>query len=117
MLSLVLLFHLMVLTGIIPYNIVWGGRLQSKEQMLVFEVVSILLNAILLRAVLSKAGYIKRLFSVKWLNIILGFFAVLFLLNTVGNLFAEQTLETLLFTPVTFIFSLLCFRILREKAA
>jgi hypothetical protein len=30
MFSLVMVFHVLVLLGIIPFDIVWGGRLKSK---------------------------------------------------------------------------------------
>ena len=29
-----MLFHLLVILGAIPYNIVWGGRIKNKSQML-----------------------------------------------------------------------------------
>ena len=36
MLTAVLLFHLCIVTGIIPYDITWGGRLKSDQEMYVF---------------------------------------------------------------------------------
>ena len=33
MFSLILLFHLSIIIGLIDYSIVWGGRLNSKSEM------------------------------------------------------------------------------------
>ncbi|MEO1392265.1 MAG: hypothetical protein AAFV90_05085 [Cyanobacteria bacterium J06634_5] len=44
LLSCLVVFHLLILSGTIPYNIVWGGRLESTSQMYWFEGVSITVN-------------------------------------------------------------------------
>lgn len=41
---LTIIFHILILTGVVPYEITWGGRLKSYEDMLRFETVSILVN-------------------------------------------------------------------------
>lgn len=43
-LSIFLVFHCLILCKIIPYNILWGGRLKSDIEMYRFETVSILIN-------------------------------------------------------------------------
>jgi len=48
LLSLVIVFHILVLLQIIPYNIAWGGRLKTVQEMYVFEIVSIALNLFLI---------------------------------------------------------------------
>lgn len=115
LLGVVLLFHFLVLLGIIPFDIVWGGKLQSVQQMLVFETVSVLLNALLFWLILAKANWVKWPLPRWVLHALLVSFTVLFVLNSIGNLLAEKTLETLLFTPITILFSLLCFRIVLQK--
>ena len=52
MFSLILLFHLSIIIGLIDYSIVWGGRLNSKSEMYSFEFTSILLNMFFLMIVL-----------------------------------------------------------------
>ena len=43
----VILFHLAILTKIIPYDVIWGGRLNNDVEMYVFEGISILVNLLL----------------------------------------------------------------------
>jgi len=110
-LSLVIVYHFLILAGIIPYQYVWGGRLENKEQMWAFESVSILINLLIILIVAIKGNYIKSFVSGGVITVLLWVFVVLFALNTVGNLFSLNSLETIIFTPVTAIFSLLLLRL------
>ncbi len=111
----VLVFHILVLAGIIPFNIVWGGRLESMSQMYVFEMVSLIINLIIMSVVGMKAGYIKAHLNKKVVNAILWFLVVLFLLNTVGNVVSLSALEAIIFTPLTLISALLFYRMAIEE--
>ncbi len=113
--SLLIGFHLLVAAGIIPYEMVWGGKLSSSTEILQFEGLSILVNLLLLAVILMDAGILKNRLSSKFLEIMLWFMVVLFLLNTVGNIFSENRLETIIFTPVTLILALLCYRLILGK--
>jgi len=105
------IFHLLILSGTIPYNIVWGGRLESVSQMHVFEAVSITVNLAAIAIVGMKAGYIKAYLSEKVVNVLLFTLAMLFTLNTVGNIFSITDLERIVFTPLTLISAALCYRL------
>ena len=59
LLSVIVVFHLLVLSGVIPYNIVWGGRLESAAQMYVLETVSLAVILAVILVVAIKGGYIK----------------------------------------------------------
>jgi hypothetical protein len=109
--SLILVFHLLVLSGIIPYDIVWGGRLKSKEEMLVFESISILLNTFMMVVVAARSKFLSLPINQKILTGILWGMAVLFTVNTVGNLVAVSSLETIIFTPLTCILAILSLRL------
>jgi hypothetical protein len=61
---------------------------------------------------LLRGNYIKNKIPEKILNWLIGFYAVLFAFNTIGNLFAKTDFELYVFTPLTFISALLCLRIL-----
>lgn len=111
----VIFFHLLIMIQVIPYEIAWGGRLQNIEQMYMFEAVSILINLFLLLILLMKGRYIKSLFREKTISIVLWLFLILFILNTVGNLFAATNFEKL-FAVLTLIFALLIWTVLRPKA-
>ncbi len=110
-LSAVLVFHALVIAGIIPFGIVWGGRLHNTREMLQFESVSFATNVVLMLVIVLKRGNRWPFVSRKLLNAILWLFVVLFSLNTVGNLLAKATLETIVFTPLTFISAIFCARL------
>ncbi len=115
LLILVLCYHLLILTELIPYKVVWGGRIETKPQMYVFETISIVINLIILTIILIKEKLIKTKRSSRIINISLWVLVVIFLLNTVGNLFSNNYLEIIIFTPLTFISAVLCYRITFEK--
>ncbi len=111
--SALMVFHFLILFKVIPYDITWGGRLKSDEEMYLFEGVSIALNGILLLLLLMKGRFIGSVKSFKFINFTLWVFLVLFILNTIGNLFAETIFEKF-FAIITLAFVLLLFIILRK---
>lgn len=98
-----LVFHVLVVLQVIPFTIVWGGRLKTLREMYRFEAGSITVNLLLILLLLSCAGYIACPFSAGGVRIIYWCIAGLFLLNTIGNLFSKSKMEKLIFTPVTFL--------------
>jgi hypothetical protein len=110
-LSLVVLFHLLIIFGVIPFSIVWGGRISSSDEMLRFEMVSIGMNLLLLLIISIKARWIRLRIHHLVLKIVLWLMTILFLLNTVGNLLSQNDLEKLIFTPLTFILMIFSFRL------
>ncbi len=113
--SCTVIFHLLIITGIIPYQYVWGGKLQNKAQMYIFELLSIAINGFLIYIVLQKNRYVKRSFSRKWINNILWGFTFLFVLNTIGNLFAENNFEKILGTLLTACSAFFCWVLVKSK--
>jgi hypothetical protein len=108
-LSISLIFHLLVLLQIVPYSIVWAGKLNSVEEMRRFETVSIGINLFMLMVMLLKASYIRHNIPVKILNWIIWIFVIAFALNTAGNLFSKTSLELYAGTTLTFLSTLLCY--------
>jgi hypothetical protein len=108
---LVMLFHVLVLLGIIPFDIVWGGRLKSQEEMIPFEITSIALNSVMLGIVMMQAGLLKV--NVKPIVLKVAFWCmfVLFAINTVGNIFSNNELERLIFTPLTLLLAVFSLRL------
>ena len=115
LLSVVLIFHLCVLFEIISYKIVWAGKLNSKEEMYVFEAVSILINFFLIIVLCIKFQNFKKSETNRIINIIIWVFVFLFALNTLGNLFAENLIEQILGTLLTFISATLCWIIVKKN--
>ncbi|GAB3176080.1 hypothetical protein [Telluribacter humicola] len=114
--SLTIVFHVLVVLGVIPFQIVWGGRLQDQSQMLAFEAVSMAINLFILAAVCVRAGIIRISVNPTLLRILFWMMFGLFLLNTVGNIFSNNSLERMIFTPLTLILSIFCFRVAVSKA-
>jgi hypothetical protein len=82
--------------------------------MYVFEAISILINLFLGLVLLMKASYIKFRFKKKAIDVILWIFLALFVLNTVGNLFAKTNFEQS-FAVLTFVFAVLILMILKPR--
>jgi hypothetical protein len=110
----IILFHFCIIAKIIPYNITWGGRLQNDNEMYVFETISILINLFLCWIILMKSNLVKYRFPNKVVNVILWIFFVIFVLNTIGNIFAKTFFEKQ-FAFLTGAFSILLLIILKKK--
>jgi VIT1/CCC1 family predicted Fe2+/Mn2+ transporter len=108
--ALVLLFHILVVAGALPADIAWGGRVVSEREVLLLEAVSICVNAFLIWTLLQKGRYVRAMFGDRVVRAILWGFFALFLLNSVGNLFAETSFEKSL-AFVTLLNALLIWRI------
>jgi len=107
-------FHLFVLSGVVPYSIVWGGRLESTIQIYLFETISLAVTLAVIILAGIKGKFIKPYLPSKVVNFLLWVLAVLFAFNTIGNLFAESNLEMIIFTPLTFISAILFYRMAIE---
>ncbi len=114
LLGVLLTFHAMVLNGVIPYDIVWAGKLKSYDEMIRFETVSILINSLMLFVFVVKYRLLRSGRSNKIIDIIIWIFALLFLLNTAGNLFSKSTLELVLGTALTLVSSVLSVVIVKK---
>jgi hypothetical protein len=112
---LALCYHLSLLVGLVPFDAAWGGRLKNREEMMVLEGISLIVQSILVIALLAKAQLLRLPIAEKWVNFILWFFVIVFGLNTVGNLFAIHSWERFIATPLTLISAILLWRVLRTK--
>ena len=114
-LGMVLVFHFLIFTEQIPYDIVWAGKLNSVEEMKTFEAFSILINVFMLVVLLIKYQQVKIGKSNKVVDIFIWIFVAFFALNTFGNLFAKSMIELIFGTLLTLISSILCFVIVRKE--
>lgn len=89
------LFHLLVLFGVLPFSIVWGGQVASMKTLYYLEGVAISVMLFLGFLIAMKNRLIKPIFSDKVLKRMYMVFALFFMLNTVGNLLAETVIEKL----------------------
>lgn len=103
-------FQIVVMVGYIPTEMVWGGRLNNTEERTIGAIVSFSILVLMIMAV------VIRLTATSEPMRTIGRYAtwavaVLFALNTVGNLFALDQREMLIFTPVTGLAALLAVRV------
>lgn len=101
--TIALIYHALIVTRIVDFKNVWGGQLQTIEQMYTFEAISITVQVLLLWFILSfkiEKGVGKRFYIYLFFSL-----ALLMLLNTVGNVFAKTDFERFMFTPLTLLAS------------
>ena len=115
----IMLFHAFIIGGIIffdfaPVEFLWGGRMETKEELLVFEFLSFAVVVLCFFVVLIKSGRISAPRLKKASGVILWILFVLFLLNTVGNIFAKTTFEKS-FAIVTIVLAIFCLRLAVER--
>ncbi|WP_228780087.1 hypothetical protein [Aquiflexum lacus] len=107
-----LMLHFLILLKIIPYDIAWGGRLTTDQEMYTFETISIVISLFFIYVLAQKGNFVRAVFSDKTLSAILWIFFGLFVLNTIGNILAQTTFEKW-FALVTLINAFLLWRINR----
>ena len=116
-LGAVVLFHVLVVSGIVPKTIVWGGRISDPAQVVRAEIGSIMIllatAAIVAMRWRSLAQGAPNVVAAVGTWVLVGLFA----LNTVGNLFAKTLFERAVFTPLTLLLALLMLRLALERVA
>jgi hypothetical protein len=110
-----ILFHFLVILGVVPYDIVWGGRAVDASQLLKLEAVSISINMLILGITVSSIRHRKTGKHYMLFKIFFWLLTILFSVNTLGNLASKNKLEMMIFTPVTFLLALLCLRLALVK--
>ena len=118
---LLILFHFSIIIGIVifdfvPVDFLWGGRMETKEQLLVFEIISLLIMALCFFIILIKSEKFKLPGLMRAAEIAVWFLFILFFLNTIGNIFAKTTFERF-FAILTGILAILCLRLALEKTS
>ena len=115
-LGALLILHTLIITEQIPYEKVWAGKLKSVEEMRLFETFSILLNVFILAILILKYNFLQRRKNNRVIDMLIWVFVWLFILNTIGNVFAKSMIELVLGTLVTLASAILCFIIVRKKS-
>lgn len=108
-----ILFHLGIILGLIPSDIVWGSRIQSQGQFYLLEAVSLAFNGLFIGIMLHRLEIWKLPIGPKLLSLSLWFMAIFFLLNTLGNLMSKNSFEQMIFSPMTLLLSICLFISLR----
>ena len=115
-LSLLLVFHVLVLLRVVPAEIVWGGQaMTSPSDLLMLEGFAFIITLVFLAVVSAKVGYIRANNFIKVVNVFLWIILVYLFLNLGANLISRNLVENLLFAPVTLILGLLVYRLILEN--
>ena len=115
LLVFIAIYHLMILFGFIPYDAVWGGRLQSRSQMYRYETIALIVTLFMIVVISIKGGYIIVKFPELVMSILLWTFTVYFIISIAGNLFSTNCWEAIIFTPISVLSTFLCLRLAIEK--
>ncbi|MCI4667136.1 MAG: hypothetical protein MRZ79_03175 [Bacteroidia bacterium] len=103
LLGLNLVLQVLIIMGFLPASMVWGGRLESFDQLLLAFVMGMGVMFLIGLVVAFKTGYIKHRIPEKIVNALLWVCGFFFLLNTLGNLASASILESIIFTPITIV--------------
>ncbi|MNW43196.1 hypothetical protein D3C74_203890 [compost metagenome] len=112
-LILLFIFHILLLVGMMPHDIVWGGKISNPESLIIFESISLLLTLLFILVISIKIGYIKKFRKIS--NFGVWFIFAYFLLNTIANFASDVSAEKLIFGPITVIVTFLTLRLAIEK--
>ena len=111
----IVILHISIIVGIIPYAVIWDGHLENESQMYFYEIASLSINLLVITAIGIRVGYIKPYLSKKIVDIVLWALVILFSLNSVGNIVSINSLESTIFTAMTIIVAIFCFRLIIER--
>ncbi len=101
-----MILHILVVLKVLPYKMLWGGRISTDAQMYRLETISLLTNLVFLVAILSQLELVDVHISHTWMKILMWIMVVAFTMNTFGNASSKNQLEKFLFTPLTFIMAI-----------
>lgn len=115
-LGLLAAFHVLVLFGVVPADIVWGGAFQdSRSGLLTFEFISLVVTLLFAVIVAAKAGYLEVMKFKQAINIGAWLVFAILILSMVGNLASAVSFENLVFAPITVILAFCAYRLAIEK--
>ena len=114
-LALVAAFHVLVLVGVFPADIVWGGQVSGAETA-VYETVALVEALAFMIIIATRAGYLRRARTNTFAAAGTWFIFFYLLLNTFLNLISGSTAEKLVFAPITLAMALLTYRLAIEES-
>jgi len=115
LLSAIMLFHVLVIINVIPYEIIWGGRIRNRRELINLELISIIVNAIMIFVLLIRTGMVGFSITRRWMRLLFWIMFAFFLLNTLGNLVSLNQVEKFIFTPITLFLSFCSLRLALAK--
>lgn len=115
--GLLVVFHILILLGVMPANIIWGGQFEDRSnEFIIVEVVSLLLTLAFAIIIAAKTGYIKAGNFGKIVSIGMWVIFAYFILNTIGNFASGVAAENWFFAPITIALAVLALRLAIEQS-
>lgn len=116
-LGALIIFHLLVLTGLITPSMVWGGQIETSSQIVTMEIAAVIVSALMMLMIAIRVGYIHAPKLAGFTQTAMWVIFVFLLLNTAGNLSSRSGSETLIFTPITIILAVMAYRLAMQEEA
>jgi hypothetical protein len=111
------LFHVAMLTGLLPSEMVWGGRAAGEPGvMLKLELVGLVVTVLFGLIIAARIGLIRSPVPNKVIVVCTWIVFAYFVLNVLANLASTSTLERAVFTPVSLLVALLTLRAAVERS-
>jgi len=107
--GLLLIVHLLILRGTIPYALVWGG-LANDANIMGISLVALGVTLFVLFVTASNLRYIQPLFP-RLMQLCMWIICGYLLVNTLGNALSTSTIEQYYLAPLTFILALCAGRV------
>lgn len=111
--SVLIIFHILILLGILPSDIVWGSRLENPEQVLIMELIALVITILFFLIIILKVSNGRK--YRKLVNIGVWIIFIYFSLNVIGNLASENLVEKAILSPIALFMALLTLRLAIEK--
>ncbi len=113
LMALMAVFHILVISGIVPQHMVWGGQLKDvpRSEVVMLESIAFIITLLFILIIAMRLDYI---FAGKYKKVVNAGIWVIFgfmILSTLGNLNSSVTIEKLIFTPVSIISALCALRL------
>jgi len=110
-----LILHIFILMGIISFDLVWGGNIETRAAMINLEVVALITTSLFLLITIYQIKFLYKKIHSRLINIAIWIMFVYFTLNIIGNLAANTGAERMIFTPATILLSLFPLRLALAK--
>ena len=111
--SLLPIFHLLILFHVLPSDIVWGSRLEKPSEVLMMELIALAVTILFFMIIVLKVS--KPAKYRKLINVGVWVIFIYFSLNVLGNLASDNLVEKAVLSPVAFILAFFTLRLAIEK--
>lgn len=116
--ALFIAIQLLVAAGILPITILWGGRQTELTPALRLSgVAAAVILALFIYIIRYRAGLLGRMATPKAIRIFSWVVTAYMVLNTLGNFASVNTIEKLLFGPLTIILAVTCLIVSLSKSS